>query len=178
MVSIGWEPIVFFRVLPDCNHTEAARQFLCWSNHWSDKLLLLENDREYNERELMALKRAPLFMLDRRTGLQVMGFEGGKTLMIRRDVFDLLEAIGIKDFWWENRSFNFVEMARRAGARVAIWEDPGEIDGDKPTEMATNGDEMEMEPQFTDPFAISKLVEDNEMQLELGLEEEDEMSDM
>ena len=124
---VNWEPRVFFRVVPGSTYDEVIRTFICHSNHWSDKLILLEN-KKYEVQELNALMQAPLNMQSRSKGLQFMGFPDDRTMIIRRDVFDVFERGGIRDNWFEHQ-FDMLELARRAGCRTAVYEEAEDKDG-------------------------------------------------
>lgn len=134
---VNWEPRVFFRIVPGSTYDEVIRTFICHSNHWSDKLILIEN-REYEVEELNAIMQAPLNMQSRSKGLQFMGFPDSKTMIIRRDVLDIMEQGGVKDMWFEHK-FDMLELARRAGCRTAVYEEPEEEDGGV-QESAQGGD--------------------------------------
>lgn len=134
---VNWEPRVFFRIVPGSSYDEVIRTFICHSDHWSDKLILLDN-REYEMQEINALLQAPLSMQSRSTGLQLMAFPDEKTMIIRRDVLDELEKAGVRDNWFEYR-FNMLELARRAGCKTAIYKRPEE-DEDGIQEQAQGGD--------------------------------------
>lgn len=124
---VNWEPRTFFRIVPGSTYDEVIRTFICHSDHWSDKLILLEN-REYEMKELNAIMHAPLDMQSRSKGLQFMGFPDDKTMIIRRDVFDIMEQGGVKDNWFEHK-FDMLELARRAGCNTAVYEESEEENG-------------------------------------------------
>ena len=46
---------------------------------------------------------APRDMQSKSEGLQFMGFSDDKTMIIRRDVFDIMEQGGVRDNWFEHK---------------------------------------------------------------------------
>ena len=117
---VNWEPRCFFRVVPGSTYDEVVRTFLCHSKHWSDKLVILEN-RPYEVEEINALMMAPLEMQEQEGGIQILALPGNKTMLIRRDTFDILEHNGIRDNWFE-RPYDLVELARRVECIVGLYE--------------------------------------------------------
>ena len=118
---IPWRQRIFFRVIPGMSRNEILALFICHSSHWSDVLYILEN-KEYDLHVLNALFKAPLYMEEQNGGVQVMGTEDAKTLVIRRDALDLMENNGIKDKWFD-LIFNFIEAARRCNCKVAVYDE-------------------------------------------------------
>ncbi len=120
-MHVNWDTRTFIRVMPDTTRNEIVQTFIAHSSHWSDVLYLIEN-REYDLHMLNSLFKAPLYMEEQKSGVQVMGTEDAKTLVIRRDALDQMEKHGIRDKWFD-LIFNFIEAARRCKCKVAVYDE-------------------------------------------------------
>ena len=121
-MHVNWEPRCFFRLIPNATYDEVFQQFICISQHWSDKLILLENI-EYTSHELNSLMQAPITMQGKHDGMQLLYFKDRLTMVVRRDLLDIMEASNIRDNWFTQR-IDIAAMARRLGCNVSEYYPP------------------------------------------------------
>lgn len=67
--------------------------------------------------------QAPLTMQGKNSGLQVLYFKDRPTMVMRRDVLDIMESNGVPNNWF-NQRVDIAGIASRIGCKVAEYVEP------------------------------------------------------